>query len=449
MSGLFLSSSAYATMTLVSITGASNTDLTDLTKPKVYAGFAGTCTEGMDNSNTCNSCTGADVSGSKFWPCNPNNAYVNLNLVIRTSFTATSVGTATPFVKIGSGSKLVTFVQTIENGGTILNTQIPWGQLCSSAVAGNTNCETPLNEEITVGIDFSANGSAATTESFSFRVQTRFVDSTTPSAQWFYTDCGDDASTAASNSGFCHFKAYPGDEKIYADPLVLSSTELKTGITGVDYTNLVFFTEAGTSETEADTDIIARMSNKSSMTTKSITTSVTPPSADNRISGLSNGIPYCVVMANQDATGIISFFTPLPGTSGGVTVASMCTIPSQVVGLLDDKKCFIATAAFGSDMAPEVQSFRDFRNKYLLSHSWGRAFVKMYYKYSPFYAHLIAESEVSKFIVRLALWPLLLFARMSVALGFWVSFLILSAGAFSLVELYRRLILGRKFRGEL
>ncbi len=100
-------------------------------------------------------------------------------------------------------------------------------------------------------------------------------------------------------------------------------------------------------------------------------------------------------------------------------------------------------------MAPEVQSFREFRNKFLLTNSWGRTFVKLYYKYSPYYANMIAQNETAKTVIRGMLWPLLFFARMSVTFGFWTTFLILSMAVLSFIELYRRLILGRHLRGEL
>lgn len=445
LAGLFLfSSSGFATMTLVSISGASNQDISDPTKPKIYGGFAGTCASGMDGTSVCDSCTGAVVANSKLWPCNKTNAYVNLSLVIRTSFTGNAGTSPSPFVKIGD-TKLTTITQTIEQGGTTLNTQITWGQLCGEATNDGT-CKTSFNKEVVVGIDTTNNGST-TTESLSFNIVSRFVDSTTPNAAWAYTDCNTAAGT--DNSGFCHFTAYPGDGKIYADELVISATKLASPVAGIEYTNLIFFAEPEATPGEAETAILSRISNASDYHSIGVNKAADPPVADNRINGLSNGVHYCTVMANQDMTGIISFFTPLPGTTGGVTVAELCTTPTEVIGLLDDKRCFIATAAFGSDMAPEVQGFRDFRDKFLLSNAWGRAFVKFYYKHSPYYANMIAESEVSKAVVRSALWPLLFFARMSVAFGFWTTLLVLSVAVLSFYELYRRLILGRRFRGEL
>ena len=69
--------------------------------------------------------------------------------------------------------------------------------------------------------------------------------------------------------------------------------------------------------------------------------------------------------------------------------------------------CFIATAAFGSYAEPHVKLLRDFRDQYLLTNMPGRWFVRMYYRYSPFWADLINIHTGSKPIVRLALMPLL------------------------------------------
>jgi len=72
----------------------------------------------------------------------------------------------------------------------------------------------------------------------------------------------------------------------------------------------------------------------------------------------------------------------------------------------DSDGCFIATAAFGSYAEPHVKLLRDFRDQHLLRNMPGRWFVRMYYRYSPFWADLINTHSWCKPIVRLALMPL-------------------------------------------
>lgn len=437
---LFCSLQAEATMTLISISGDSAQDLSTATKPVIYGGFTTGCVG--DGTSTCDSCTGADNSGSKLWTCNKRNAYPSLPVIVRLQSTNTGASAANAFVKINDNKISLNTAQTFADG--ILNTQITWGEICN-AFGKSTDCSGgSFAGDMTIGLDVSSGGST-TSDSMTFKIAGRVA--ATDGSDWFYTDCN--TADATGNIGFCHFEVFPGDGKIYADNLVVAPGYPASPSSGIEYTNVAFFYEEQLSG-EDDNTTLARLSNASGYFSVGVNKAASPPVADNRITGLSNNVRYCMVMANQDATGIISYFTPLPGVSGSpVTAAELCTTPTEVIGLLDDKHCFIATAAFGSDMAPEVQSFREFRNKFLLSNSLGKAFVKFYYKHSPYYAHLIAESEVAKTGVRVALWPLLLFARMSVAFGFWLTLLILSLGTLSTFEIYRRLVMGKNFRGEL
>jgi len=67
--------------------------------------------------------------------------------------------------------------------------------------------------------------------------------------------------------------------------------------------------------------------------------------------------------------------------------------------------CFIATAAYGTPMAEEIQTLREFRDGYLLTNPLGRAFVDFYYKVSPPIAEFITEHPSLKPIVRAGLVP--------------------------------------------
>jgi hypothetical protein len=69
-------------------------------------------------------------------------------------------------------------------------------------------------------------------------------------------------------------------------------------------------------------------------------------------------------------------------------------------------RCFIATAAYGTPMAEEIQILRRIRDKYLLTNPAGRAFVDLYYGTSPPIAEFINEHPDLKPIVRTGLVPI-------------------------------------------
>jgi uncharacterized repeat protein (TIGR02543 family) len=67
--------------------------------------------------------------------------------------------------------------------------------------------------------------------------------------------------------------------------------------------------------------------------------------------------------------------------------------------------CFIATAAYGTPMAKEIEILREFRDEYLLTNPVGQALVDFYYKVSPPLAEFIIEHPPLKPVVRAGLLP--------------------------------------------
>ena len=63
-------------------------------------------------------------------------------------------------------------------------------------------------------------------------------------------------------------------------------------------------------------------------------------------------------------------------------------------------RCFIATAAYGSETAAELDTLRAFRDEVLLESKPGQLLVDTYYRVSPPLAEFIAEREDIRTFVR-------------------------------------------------
>jgi preprotein translocase subunit YajC len=62
--------------------------------------------------------------------------------------------------------------------------------------------------------------------------------------------------------------------------------------------------------------------------------------------------------------------------------------------------CFIATAAYGTPTAEQIDVLREFRDVVLLESTVGSQFVALYYRFSPPVADFIAENELLRTLVR-------------------------------------------------
>ena len=73
--------------------------------------------------------------------------------------------------------------------------------------------------------------------------------------------------------------------------------------------------------------------------------------------------------------------------------------------------CLIATATFGSELAPQVQQLRELRDNTILSTKSGTAFMsgfnQFYYSFSPVIADMERNNPVFKEVVKLSLTPML------------------------------------------
>jgi hypothetical protein len=100
-----------------------------------------------------------------------------------------------------------------------------------------------------------------------------------------------------------------------------------------------------------------------------------------------------------------------------------------VLANVDSGPCFIATAAFGSPLAGQVEILRKFRDRYLLTNAWGKKFVAWYYRNGPAAAVYINDKPLAKAAVRVALYPLIGFSILLISgyLPFVIVLFLLSA----------------------
>ena len=91
------------------------------------------------------------------------------------------------------------------------------------------------------------------------------------------------------------------------------------------------------------------------------------------------------------------------------------TVLKNGICVVEDKKkgggCLIATAAFGSEMAPQVQFLREIRDNTVLQTESGTSFMtgfnQFYYSFSPVVADYERENPAFKEAVKIAITPML------------------------------------------
>jgi len=99
------------------------------------------------------------------------------------------------------------------------------------------------------------------------------------------------------------------------------------------------------------------------------------------------------------------------GTSGSMVKHVDITIQISSSG------CLIATATFGSELSPEVQFLRGFRDQQILMTFAGENFMKAfnawYYSFSPSVANSIAGEQTLRAGMKLSMYPLIGALRIS------------------------------------
>lgn len=404
----------HAVITIHSVAGGSYVETTTDNTYTLYGGIAGSCSSTSANS-TCNSCTSTSIE-----PCNTKNIHGNLQISITFStdkdLSAYRVALSTGDGSSESAIDATTLANVTIAAGSQYTLTTKWGYLCTNDSNINNSTCIPSSASITtfaggnrkiyVNVDENGDGDFDDTdEKKAVDVKFEYVPTSIPNQNFCTANTG-------GVTGLCGFELKPGDSKFYLQQIFADSSGTPQPYAGgMDLYGAAFF--------------VAPMA-FASITPSSVYPQIKKYDADyyiedNTLTGLTNYLQYCVLMGNVSKAQNIYVYSNNP-----VDLNSVCAEPSEVVGMLADKSCFISTAAFGSDMSDQVQIFRDFRNQYLLNNSAGIWFVKKYYEYSPPIANFIGQSEFAKSITRGFLYPFLFFAWLATHYGLVAALSVLS-----------------------
>ena len=419
----------------VTINGAPSASRWDASKVTLYGGVAGvsTSTATPDPNGLLDTCT-SQPTGVLLAPCNSN--AVHPSLVFAITYTSDK-STGVP-VMVFSTSTTTTGVNTTYSHASVPAKQAAtftttWGDICKAV--GDANGQVIDDKCVFANTVDVANG-AYYEATFKVGISTTGSTSATPED---YVDVKVNISTVGTNSGndsvaticdnattgVCKFSVSPGDEKVVIKSLEFNG---KTSFNG--YKMKVLWAE-GDGAYGAITS--GSPSYDLTFVSEGSRTDLDSSKVD---SGLQNDVIYTFKVALMDQAGNVGFYTET-GTAdtecSGSTVPN-CHVaqPGEVVGVLEEPlSCFIATAAYGSPLAPQVETFRKFRDAVLMPSDWGKKFVRFYYKHSPRYAEIIEESPVLRAVARITLWPLLVYAWISIKFGSVTAFTVLLFGSFA------------------
>ncbi|MTJ55695.1 hypothetical protein FJR38_25035 [Anabaena sp. UHCC 0253] len=81
-------------------------------------------------------------------------------------------------------------------------------------------------------------------------------------------------------------------------------------------------------------------------------------------------------------------------------ICSLEICPVRPKGSSSSDGCFIATAAYSTPFHPDLDTFRSFRDRKLLSNFLGQGFVRLYYKTSPTIAFYLNKNSLMKGFIR-------------------------------------------------
>ncbi len=443
---------------LVNVTGASNFSGNGFnSNPAIYGGVAGSlpapgtagCTQ--DGTSACNTCTSTTA-------CNANRIYPSEQVTITAAiisgvqtgyanfaFLVAETGNGTYQAinaSSGQGSPVYAAGQTVSFTTT-------WQDICTAFAdmnGTNTDCNTSANPfNLYLVLQNTTTFSGQLVGDYQL-IQVYIMGATDPNPM---NPCLTGASSTTDAYGFCNFFANAGDSEVYIEnPAENISCPGNSGNTGISGVRVFYLPDDGTNTFSSI--------NYSSPHQDFQIDSNCNPVGNWTVTGLTNGQGYFFLISVLDAANNNSLLldnTPtsvLLSSNGGpcfdgsnfnqsqINSCLQYSVPGKVIGLLPGGvSCFIATAAYGSPFQPIVKTLRAWRDQFLLPYHYGRAFVRFYYRHSPYFAIRIRKSAVLKHITQAALVPVWSVAWLMLNYGSIGAILIIVSSIFLFVYLTR------------
>jgi hypothetical protein len=327
-------------------------------------------------------------------------------------------------------------------GQTVTSPQIPFSAICGAVTTAGTggqittidaNCNQPAGGYAAVTIPLyiiaDANGNGMLDSGEDVLGFSLVIQSFIPAAS-----CITATATCPGNFGFYGFETFPGDGEVHLrEPLSDgngSATTTGNTTTEIGSQSVVFFYVTGP---DPDTSFAASTFTNVGPVTPSATQAVQgiPVNSAGQlntydITGLTDGTGYYFRAAIQDNAGNYGYITcgggaqcadDVPAADDGFPAAHAAK-PDQIVGLLSKNgNCFVATVAYGSPMAGQVQILRRFRDQILMKTEFGKRFVHWYYHNGPTWSERIRHHDTIRAVVRQGLYPFIGFSWLALKIG--------------------------------
>jgi len=184
---------------------------------------------------------------------------------------------------------------------------------------------------------------------------------------------------------------------------VTTTTSTSTSVTTTTSTTLTTTTVTSTSTTTSSSTTTTTTTTSTTYTSTSYSPTITTPTT------FSTTSTY-LTTTTTTTTPTVSLTSQVLTVTTTTTTAIVTTTPAA-------RACIIASVAYGSELAPEVQFLREFRDEAVMSTFAGaqfmRAFNAFYYSFSPKVAELAAGDPILQAIVRTLIYPLLASLRLA------------------------------------